>query len=336
MNMVNYNDPDPVYGPDSKPFVAQKIAEEAVSDEIGVLMPTDDIDIAYRSLGSWTACVYFMGKTWNDIRLNASFENILKHFNCPLLEKLFSPNEYQIKNGQGVVAPNGIYGVRAGLMMEDTGTPDKGGYGPFSVLRSEQEYMDQPFFKRSEATFLRAEGALRGWNMGDTYQNLYRQGIELQFKQYGLTDADVDTYMAQDNLPAVPYVDYYNRANDLDGRVSIGVKLNDSDTKEQILEKIITQKWICCWPEGAEAWTTFRRTGYPRLFPVKFNNMRNVDKELQIRRLSIKRDSNNGTEIDQITELLGGDQTCGQRVFWDVLSANWGRDAEGRVIPQNF
>lgn len=46
MNMVDYNDPDPVYGPDSKPFVAQNIAEEAVKDEVGVLIPGDR-DIAY-------------------------------------------------------------------------------------------------------------------------------------------------------------------------------------------------------------------------------------------------------------------------------------------------
>lgn len=335
MNMVDYVDPDPVYGPDSKPFRSQPIAEEAVNDEIGVLLPTDDIDIAYRSLGSWTCCLYFMCKSWNDIRLCASYENILKHFNCPLLEAQFSPNERPITNSMGVAIPTGIYGVRIGLMMEDTGTADKGGYGPFGVLNQNQEYMDQPFFKRSEATFLRAEGALRGWSMGDNPENLYKAGILLQFKQFGVEDK-FDAYINQDNLPVVDYIDGYQRSNDIKGRVSIGVKWNNGDPDELKLEKIITQKWICCWPEGAEAWTTYRRTGYPRLFPPKFNNMRNVDTELQIRRLTIKRDSNNGTEVNQITELLGGDQTAGARVFWDVRSASWGKDANGQIIPQNF
>ena len=88
---------------------------------------------------------------------------------------------------------------------------------------------------------------------------------------------------------------------------------------------------------GAEAWTTVRRTGYPRLFPVKVNNMMNVDTEMQIRRESFVQNPNNGAEIAQITELLGGTQDCGTRVFWDVLSATWVKDpATGQYIPKNF
>lgn len=334
LNMVDYNDPDPVYG-DNKKFTAQAIAEEAVADEIGVLLPTDDIDIAYRSYNSWTACVFFIGNSWNDIRLCASFENIMKHFNNPILEVLFDENSYPIKNKQGVTAPNGIYGVRVGLMMEDTGAADTGGYGPFAVLSDRQKYMDQPFFKRTEATFLRAEGALRGWNMGGTAQELYEEGIRLNFRQWGLTDEKADEYLAQDELPAVEYRDYYNRQNDIDGRVTCGVKWNESDPNELKLEKLITQKWIAIWPCGGEAWTTYRRTGYPRLFPVMVNHMKEVDTELQIRRMTFTQTPNNVVEIAQITELLGGSQSAGQRVFWDVNSATWAKDENGQIIPNN-
>lgn len=334
MNIVNYNDPDPVYGPDSKPFVARSIAEEAVRDEIGVLLPTDSRDIAYQM--TTHDCVwYFIGNSWNDIRLNASLENILKHFNSPLLTEWFDSNPYDIKNAQGVVAPRGIYGVRSGLYMEDTGGPDKGGYGPFAQLSSRHQYMDQPFFKRTEATFLRAEGALRGWDMGGSAQELYEEGIRLSLSEWGIDEAAITRYMAQDNLPAVEYRDYYKRVNDIMGRVTIGVKWNDADTKELMLEKIITQKWIANFPMGAEAWTTFRRTGYPRLFPVKINNMTNVDTEMQIRRESVTATPNNAAELAQITELLGGTQDCGTRVFWDVISATWSKDADGQYIPDN-
>ncbi|MDE6101169.1 MAG: SusD/RagB family nutrient-binding outer membrane lipoprotein, partial [Paramuribaculum sp.] len=67
----------------------------------------------------------------------------------------------------------------------------------------------------------------------------------------------------------------------------------------------------------------------------RFNNMAEVDTELGIRRLTFERTSNNGTEIDQITELLGGSQTAGVPVFWDVNSRSWGRDENGQVIPNN-
>lgn len=334
MNMVDYVDPDPVYGPDSKPFVAKNIAEEAVNDEIGVLLPTDDRDIAYH-MTTHQNVWYFIGNSWNDIRLNASLENILKHFKSPLLNEWFDNNEYEIKNAAGQAAPRGVYGVRSGLYMEDTGGPDKGGYGPFAKLSGRQQYMKQPIFKRTEATLLRAEGALRGWNMGGTAQELYEAAIRVSFQEWGVEDK-VDAYLASDNLPVVNYRDYYNRVNDIDGRVSIGVKWNESDTQEVKLEKIITQKYIANFPMGAEAWANFRRTGYPRLFPVKINNMTNVDTEMQIRRCSFVQDANNGAEIQQATELLGGTQDCGTRVFWDVRSATWAKDANGQYIPQNF
>ncbi len=335
MNMVDYKDADPVYGPDSKPFDSKTIAEEAVADEIGVLMPTDDRDIAYESNGTWSCVYFFMGNSWNDIRLNASLENILKHFNSPLLAEWFDENSYQIKNSAGVVAPNGIYGIRSGIMMEDVGQPSAGGYGPFAQLSERHKYMKQPFFKRTEATFLRAEGALRGWNMGGTPAELYEAGIRLSLSEWDIDAADIDKYLAQEDCDVVDYRDYYNRNNDIAGRVSIGVKWNDADTKELMLEKIITQKWIANFPMGAEAWTTYRRTGYPRLFPVKINNMKNVDTEMQIRRMSYTRTPNNGAEIDQITELLGGTQDCGTRVFWDINSATWAKDENGQVIPNN-
>lgn len=331
MNMVDYNDPDPVYGPDSKPFVARNIAEEAVNDEIGVLLPTDERDIAYYMVNN-RCCWYFMAWEWNDIRLNASLENILKHFKSPLLTELFSAGGYPVKSSSGATAPAGIYGVRAGIMMEDTGS-QQSGYGSFGLPKN--QYMTQPFFKRTEATFLRAEGALRGWNMGGSAQELYEQGIRLSFEENGIAD-QADAYLAQDNLPAVPYRDYYNRKYDTDGRVTCGVKWDDADSQELKLEKLITQKWIAIFPQGMEAWSTYRRTGYPRLFPVVENNMANVDTELQIRRTSVTQTVNNGAEIAQLTELLGGSQDCGTHVFWDVRSANWQKDANGRIIPVNF
>lgn len=333
MNIVDYTDPDPVYGPDSKPFDARKIAEEAVADEIGVLTDTDDRDVAYHMV-SHSNVWRFMGNSWNDIRLNATLENILKHFNSPLLQVWFDPNSYAIKDKVGVTAPVGIYGVRSGLMMEDTGAPDKGGYGPFAQLAATQEYMKQPFFKRTECMFLRAEGALRGWNMGGDAKDLYERGIRLSLAEWGCED-QADAYLAQDNLPAVEYRDYYDRNNDIMGRVTCGVKWNDADSKELKLEKIITQKYIANFPMGAEAWTTFRRTGYPRIFPVKYNNMTNVDTEMQIRRMSIERTPNNGTEIEQITQLLGGTQDCGTRVFWDINSRTWTKGENGQYIPDN-
>lgn len=64
---------------------AQQKAEEAVADEIGVLTEHDDKDIAYYPAGETVCCLWKICNTWNDLRLNASLENILKHFENPLL-----------------------------------------------------------------------------------------------------------------------------------------------------------------------------------------------------------------------------------------------------------
>ncbi len=337
MNMVDYVDPDPVYGPESKPFVAQNIAEEAVADEIGVLQLGDD-DIAHHMSTHYCA-IYGIAKDWHDIRLNANLENILKHFNNPLLEEWFDPNTYAIKSKRGgVIAPTGIYGVRPGLMTEDNVQPSDAAaasYANFAFLSPRHEYMDQPFLQVAEVLFLRAEGALRNWAMGGTAEQFYRDGITHVMTKYGIEQSKIDTYLNQTNLPMVGYKDYYRPEYDCDGRVTCDVKWNDSDPAELKLEKIITQKWIANFPLGSAAWTNYRRTGYPRLIPVLINNMQGVDTEMQIRRMAYTATPNNATEIAQITELLGGEQTAGTRVFWDINSTTWNKDENGHYVPNN-
>jgi hypothetical protein len=82
----------------------------------------------------------------------------------------------------------------------------------------------------SELLFTLAEAAVDGDITGDA-QMYYEQAIAASFGQYGLT------------MPA----DYLATAGPA--------------TKENIL----TQKWIALFGQGIEAWTEFRRTGYPVL-----------------------------------------------------------------------
>ena len=45
--------------------------------------------------------------------------------------------------------------------------------------------------------------------------------------------------------------------------ITISPKWEEDADIETKLEKIITQKWLACWPESYEAWAEQRRTGYP-------------------------------------------------------------------------
>ena len=318
--------------------IAQQKAEAAVNDPIGVLTEADR-DIAYYHISESGCALYFIGNIWYDIRLNANMEVIMKHFQHPLLYRWFDTNPYAIRNKlSGIQAETDVYGVRAGITMtnKNTAAKDKGGYSPFSTLSAEFRNMPQPFLKTAEVLFCMAEGALRGWNMaGRSAQDLYEAGVTYCFTDNGLTADEALEYLAQEDsaLPVVDYVDPYDSDNNAAARVKVGVKWNEGDNPELKLEKIITQKWIAAFPLGAEAWTTFRRTGYPRLIPVLVNGMdyMGVDTELQIRRIPQVVQTNNRAEMASLGTAIGGDQAdLSIRCFWDVPT-----ETRGEVNPEN-
>lgn len=333
------------------PQKAQQQAEKAVQD--GVFDENDARDMGYYfEQTNTTNSLYKICHSWHDLRLGASLENIMKHFEHPLFTQIFSGGSYTITDKfTGIAAPAGIYGIRPSVSMENVTGYEKG-YGPFGVLAL--QYLPHTFFKRAEALFLRAEGALRGWNMGGSAQEFYEKGIRMLFTDvvYCLAaqgteytteeDLGYEAYINSTSMKGhtTPYVDPRNAENSLDGRVSIDVKWDDADDDETKLEKIITQKYIANFPMSAEAWTTFRRTGYPRLFPPKLNNLDGVDTELQIRRIPQKESTNNMEELATLNAVLGGDQkNGGLRVFWDIATEGRGEPGENgslMIVPKNF
>lgn len=207
--------------------------------------------------------------------------------------------------------------------------------------------MPRNFFKVTEVLFLLSEAKLRNWNVGGTSaKDFYEQGIRKVFEENGLSGA-ADAYLKQTAANTkIVYKDYYQpefSETDQTRGVQVGVKWDEGDSDEVKLEKIVTQKYIANFPQSAEAWTAFRRTGYPRLFPVveEVNGVprnwpdKSFDNELQIRRIPFgESTSNEQVNIPNIEVALGGDNTAGTRVWWDVPTE--GRDENNRIIPKNF
>ena len=342
MNIVKYD-----------PAKAQAQAEQAVRE--GVFDETDAHDMGYYFEQTNTShSLYKICHSWNDLRLGASLENIMKHFEHPLFRIIFEGGAYPITDMYtNAVTPSGdIYGIRPSVALGANVTDVQKGYGPFGMLSL--QYVPHTFFKRAEALFLRAEGALRGWDMDGTAQDFYEKGIKMLFTDVvyclnaeGRESTTEEALGYEDYVNAtsmkgnvIDYVDPRNSENNIAGRVSIDVKWDDSDDNEIKLEKIITQKYIANFPMSAEAWTTFRRTGYPRLFPPKLNNFDGVDTELQVRRIPQIEDVNRVAELATLSTVLGGDQkNGGLRVFWDVANEGRGEAGEGgypMIIPKNF
>ena len=53
----------------------------------------------------------------------------------------------------------------------------------------------------SEAYFLRAEGALKGWNMGITAEEAYNKGIEMSLSYWGADAATIAAYQEGTTTP---------------------------------------------------------------------------------------------------------------------------------------
>ena len=139
------------------------------------------------------------------------------------------------------------------------------------------------WLRASEVYFLRAEAALIWGGEFGNAEDLYKQGIEMSFQENGISSA-VDAYMNSGKTPI---------KHEVGGSYSCSFAAPCTTTvkfegnTEQKLEKIMIQKWIALFPNGQEAWTEWRRTGYPKLNPVMANrgSSQGVTAEGGIRRM---------------------------------------------------
>jgi hypothetical protein len=173
----------------------------------------------------------------------------------------------------------------------------------------------------AEVWFLKAEAALRGWSGAGDVATDYETGITTSFQQWGVSSG---TYLNDAVSTETNYVDPRSSTNSAAALSTITIKWDPTATQEVMLERIITQKWIAIFPDGQEAWADYRRTGYPRLFPVVVNNSGGViSTTTQIRRLDYPQSeyTTNAAAVNSaVSTLLGGPDVGGTRLWWDVAN----------------
>lgn len=290
------------------PATAKIQAEKAVADPNGLLSVAKDDAILNMTNGLvYENPIEIITNAYGDISMSAPMESILKGYSDPRETKYFKPS---------AALPGEEKGIRNGV---DNGTYS---YSDYSLLNVNPTDPLNIMFA-SESYFLRAEGALRGWNMGSgTAQSFYEAGITLAFQERGLTMPS--GYLTDATSTAAPYVDTKNPTNSvLTGSPylnNITIAWNDGDTFEHKLQRIITQKWIAIYPDGEEAWAEQRRTGYPQLMPVVINNSGGtISTTGFIRRLPFPEDEvqTNDAEVIKAITLLGGPDNGGTKLWWD-------------------
>ena len=279
--------------------------------------------------------------SWGDLVLSASLETLLMSLNHPYSKAgyVFDNNNNEIFNEEEEeVLPTGtrICGLRSGTMVGTGQVYSINQLQAFSKLNTENWGRSVPplyFIKWAEVDFLRAEGALRGWNMGGDAQFFYERGIRNGyfdcpiFVDQSPYNSLVEEYMMQETATEYWNIDPTGEGEPWKSPTEIGVKWNDTDDKETKLEKIITQKYIALFPLSTEAWTELRRTGYPKLFPVL--NPEDGDGSLQygdiIRRIPwVPTDPRIIEIVNQYgIPALGGPDKQATRLWWNVDSPNF-------------
>lgn len=161
------------------------------------------------------------------------------------------------------------------------------GWGLVLKGKSISDADDVTLVSAATVLFARAEAAERGWT-SENAATLYAQAVTASLSQWGYA-ANAAAYLAQSNV-AYGTTDH--------------------------LMKIGTQRWIALYPDGLQAWSEWRRTGYPVLTPAAYAT--NSTKQIPRRFVyGTGEYSNNNVNVKEAAGRLAGGDTQDSRMWWD-------------------
>jgi hypothetical protein len=287
--------------------LAKTEAEKSTTHPFGLISTAEERAVLLHT----NKLVYFhplyeIAWTFNagEARMGASMDAYMNGYNDPRRAAYFTK-----------ASDGNFHGVRQGIVTTNW-TPYSG--AAISNLNINNSSTEIVWMTAAESYFLRAEGALRGWNMGGTAQTFYNQGIAASFNENKVADA---AYATNTSATPIAFTDNSGQSgNNASAPSTITIAFNPADNFETNLEKIITQKWLALFPDGPEAWAEFRRTGYPKLFPVVNNNSNGtINTATQIRRIPFPQSEYNLNRAGVLTGVaaLGGADGGGTKLWWD-------------------
>lgn len=216
---------------------------------------------------------------WHEVRISENLMGHMQSANDPRISVFAEPNT----NGEFVGLRNGQPQDSLSLKYNNYYKPEFCNIGSFFTQPETPHYL----ITYAEACFLKAEAAERGFIGGDP-AGFYRQAIEASLHQFEINDQQViDDFYSE--------VAYQSATG---------------------LEQIYTQRWIALYPNGQEAWSLVRRTGFPQMqepvytWPGNDEMPRRVPYPVNERRY-------NAENYDAAVSQMGGDSQY-TRMWWDV------------------
>jgi hypothetical protein len=318
------------------PDLAQTQAEKAMAT--GNLITDNSQNAAYVPAGQVEGALSTLNYTWGvgNTTPGADVASYLVGYNDPRLPIFLSPTNssntpsrvpvggYCTQRLGSVQVPGDVNLAASMFSLPGTGIP-----------QSNQWCADHPasstFFNAAETDFLLAEASLRGWNMGSYTsgaQAYYTAGVTASMNQWGVT---LGNYLATTATPA-DFTDPTLPERDIKAVSTCSPKWDDASSNESHLEQIMTQKWIALWPVNSSvAWSEYRRTGYPKLFPAYFSAVAptiswgglTVDNARKIKLPNNEYLNNTANVYNAINQYLGGTDAITTHVWWDVDKPNF-------------
>ncbi|MFW5955360.1 MAG: SusD/RagB family nutrient-binding outer membrane lipoprotein [Rhodothermales bacterium] len=146
----------------------------------------------------------------------------------------------------------------------------------------------------AEVEFMQAEAAVRGWHSGDP-QTHYENGVRAAMQQLTIYSEDAEIPDAE--------IDAYLDENPYDA--------------SRAIDQINSQYWAATFLNGIEAWSNWRRSGYPELTPA--NAPGNVTGGTIPRRLTYPNNEAllNEDNYQEAVARQGPDEMT-TRVWWDI------------------
>ena len=296
--------------------LSKKYALQAVNHSYGVMKTKDDEAKMERGASlEFKNNLDVLINQYNECRMGSSMLAYLGGYQDPRLPKYFNTSTVS----QAVTV--GTYGKYSGVPTgHDVSSNDafKDSSRPAITSTTPTYWM-----RASEVYFLLAEAALHGFAVGGTAESLYEKGIEMSFEENGIASSEVADYMSSGLKPSAYSFHLTNPSVNVDVPAVTEATTAWSGTDEEKLEKIMIQKWIALYPNGQEAWTEYRRTGYPKLHSVVTNYSNGeIDSEVGIRRMRFPTNKSTSAEdianLESARKLLrGGLDKAGTRLWWD-------------------
>lgn len=283
-------------------------AQAAIRDEGGLMTTVDDGAYLHQTTSlTFVNPIWEVSESFKDVRMGATMDCYLNGYKDPRIASYFrqaaKDNKYHgVRNGMLNVAKDSYVAAASGLNYEQND--------------------GLPWIKSSEAYFLLAEAKLRFGLGTASVRQYYEEGVRTSFAECGASG--VDAYLNDsESLPSGTYTDPVNNRNtNVESMLSrIPVAWNEEADESEQLNRIMVQKWIALFPNGQEAWSEMRRTGYPGFVRINsYNYTQEVKQNELISRLKFPTTeySNNSAHTLEAVRLLGGADIAGTRLWWDV------------------